>query len=82
MPRYTASIAAVVLGLGALLPAAWAAVGRDEAVSLAQRKEPGRVLAVERSLYLDNSVVWRVRVLTANGEVRLVVVDAETGRLR
>jgi uncharacterized membrane protein YkoI len=82
MPRFTVSIVALFLGLGILLPAAWAAVARDEAASLAQRKAPGRVLAVERGLYMDNSVVWRIHVLTAAGEVRLVVIDAETGRLR
>ena len=82
MPRFTTSIVALFLGLGVLLPGAWAAVARDEAVALAQRKEPGRVLAVERGLYMDNSVVWRIRVLTTAGEVRLVVVDAESGRLR
>jgi len=82
MPRFTVSIVALFLGLAFLLPAAWAAVGRDEAASLAQRKAPGRVLAVERGLYMDNSVVWRIHVLTAGGEVRLVVIDAETGRLR
>ena len=82
MSRFTVSIVALVLGLGVLLPAAWAAVGRDEAAALAQRKTPGRVLAVERSLYMDNSVVWRIQVLTPAGEVRLVVIDAETGRLR
>ena len=82
MPRFTVSLIALFLGLGILLPAAWAAVGRDEATSLAQRKTPGRVLAVERGLYMDNSVVWRIHVLTPGGEVRLVVIDAETGRLR
>ena len=82
MPRFTVSIIAFFLGLGMLLPAAWAAVGRDEAASLAQRKTPGRVVAVERGVYMDNSVVWRIHVLTTAGEVRLVVIDAETGRLR
>jgi hypothetical protein len=82
MPRFTASIVTLFLGLGVLLPAAWAAVGRDEAASLAQRKTPGRVLAVERGVYMDNSVVWRIQVLTAAGAVHLVVIDAESGRLR
>lgn len=82
MPRFTVSIVALLLGLGILLPAAWAGVGRDEAASLAQRKTPGRVLAVERGLHVDNSVVWRIQMLTTAGEVRLVVIDAENGRLR
>jgi len=82
MRRFAITTAALLLGFAALLPAAWAAVDRTEAASLAQRKEPGRVLAVERGLHVDNSIVWRVQVLTAGGEVRLVVIDAQTGRLR
>ncbi|MBE7368935.1 PepSY domain-containing protein [Ramlibacter pallidus] len=73
---------ALLLALGTLLPAAWAAVDREAAASLAQRKTPGRVLAVERGLHVDNSVVWRIQVLTPAGEVRLVMIDAETGRIR
>ena len=82
MSRITASLATLFLGTAVLLAPAWAAVGREEAASLALRKTPGRVLAVERGLHMDNSVIWRIQVLTAAGEVRLVVVDAETGRIR
>lgn len=82
MPRITLSSVAVLLGLAFLLPPAWAAVDRDQAASQAQHMVHGRVLAVERGLYVDNSVVWRVTVLTASGEVRVVVIDAATGRER
>src|SRR3954464_6064203 len=82
MPRITLSRLAVLLGLVLLLPAAWAGVGRDEAASLAQHIVPGRVLAVERGVHVDNSVVWRVRLVTASGELRVLVIDAETGRSR
>ena len=73
---------AVLLALGFLLPAAWAAIGRDEAVSVAQRVVPGRVLAVEHGIQMDNTVVWRVRLVTSSGDLRVVVVDAATGRVR
>lgn len=73
---------ALLLGLASLLPAAWAAVGRDDAATIAQRMAPGRVLAVERGVHVDNTIVWRVKVLTPAGEVRVVVIDAETGRTR
>jgi hypothetical protein len=76
------TLCALLLGLVFLLPPAWAGVDRDEAASLAQRVAPGRVLAVERGLHVDNRVVWRIKVLTASGEIRLVVIDAETGRSR
>lgn len=83
MPR-TSLIGVVVVLLGAvfLLPAAQAAVDRNEAAAIAQRVAPGRVLAVERGLHVDNTIVWRIKVLTSAGEVRLVVLDAETGRSR
>lgn len=82
MPRIALSSVALLLGLVFLLPSAWAGVNRDEAATLAQRVAPGRVLAVERGLHVDNSVVWRIRMLTTAGEVRLVVIDADTGRSR
>jgi hypothetical protein len=82
MPRVVRSGAALLLSLGLLLPAAWAGVSRDEAASLAQRMAPGRVLAVEQGVHVDNKQVWRVRVLTSAGELRLVVIDADTGRSR
>jgi uncharacterized membrane protein YkoI len=81
MPRITLSSLALVLGL-LLVPAAWAAVDRDQAAVLAQRVAPGRVLAVERGLHVDNTVVWLVKVVTAKGEIRTIVIDAETGRSR
>jgi uncharacterized membrane protein YkoI len=73
---------AVLLALLFLLPPAHAAVNRDEAASIAQRVAPGRVLAVERGVHVDESIVWRVKVLTSTGEVRQVVIDAQTGRSR
>ena len=82
MPRIVRSSVAFLLALGVLLPAAWAGISRDEAVSLAQRMAPGRVLAVEHGVHVDNSLVWRVRVLTSAGDLRLMVIDAETGRSR
>ena len=82
MQRIAVTVLALVLGLGVLSPVAWAAISRAEAATLAQREAPGRVLKVERGLHVDNSVVWKVQVLTAAGEVRMVMLDAETGRVR
>jgi uncharacterized membrane protein YkoI len=82
MTRLARTIFAALVGLGAVLPAAWAAVNRDEAASLAQRAAPGRVLAVEQGVHVDNTLVWRVKVLTPAGEVRQVVIDAASGRSR
>lgn len=82
MPRNTLSRLAAVLALAAVLSPAWAAVSRDQAAALAQHMVPGRVLAVERGVHVDNSLVWRVRVLSNTGELRVLVIDAETGRAR
>ncbi|MEJ8835322.1 PepSY domain-containing protein [Ramlibacter sp. AN1133] len=73
---------ALLLGLLFLLPPAWADVDRNQATSIAQSVVPGRVLAVERGLHVDNSLVWRIKVLTPAGDVRLIVIDAKTGRSR
>lgn len=58
---------------------AWADVGRDEAAAAAQQAAGGRVLSVERS-QVGNRSAWRVKLVTAGGEVRVVMVDAATGR--
>ena len=60
---------------------AWAAVSRDDAAQVAQRETGGRVLAVERA-DAGGRAVWRVKVVTPRGEVRVVLVDAATGQTR
>lgn len=62
----------------AALPA-WADVSRDDAAAIAQRVSPGRVLAVERA-EAGNRPVWRVKLVTPGGDVRVVLVDMATGR--
>jgi hypothetical protein len=55
---------------------AWADMSRDDAAAAAQRASGGgRVLSVERA-----GPAWRVKVVTAKGEVRVIVVDAASGR--
>lgn len=58
---------------------AWADVSRDDAAAIAQRAINGRVLAVERS-DAGGRPVWRVKVVTARGDVRVILVDVATGR--
>ncbi len=55
---------------------AWADVSRDQAAATAQRVASGRVLSVERS-----GAVWRVKVLTSQGDVRVIVIDVASGRV-
>ena len=64
----------------ALAAPAWADIGRDEAAAAAQRVATGRVLSVDRS-EADHRPVWRVKVLTSKGDVRVIVIDAASGRV-
>lgn len=56
-----------------------AAVTRDEAASMAQGTSGARVLSVEPA-QSNGRRAWRVKLLTPQGEVRVVLVDADSGR--
>ena len=58
---------------------AWADLSRDDAAAAAQRLSSGRVLSVEKSESASRPV-WRVKVVTAQGEVRVILIDAISGR--
>ena len=60
---------------------AWANLSRDDAAALAQRASGGRVLSVDKS-ESSSQPVWRVKVVTAAGEVRVIQVDVATGQVR
>ncbi|MDB5915414.1 MAG: Propeptide, PepSY amd peptidase [Ramlibacter sp.] len=59
--------------------AAWADIGRDDAAAIAQRSSGGRVLTVERA-DSGGRPVWRVKVVTPNGDVRVILLDVASGR--
>lgn len=63
----------------ALSAPAWADVSRDEAAAAAQRVSSGRVLSVEKA-ESERRPVWRVKVLTDKGEVKVILIDAASGR--
>ncbi|HSV81965.1 MAG TPA: PepSY domain-containing protein [Ramlibacter sp.] len=65
--------------LAAATLSAWAAVSRDDAAALAQRETGGRVLAVERA-DAGGRPVWRVKVVTPRGDVRVILIDMATGQ--
>ena len=58
---------------------AWADLSRDEAAAAAQRVASGRVLSVEKTESARRPA-WRVKVLTAQGEVKVILIDAASGR--
>lgn len=64
----------------ALAAPAWADIGRDEAAAVAQRVAAGRVLSIDRA-EANQRPVWRVKVLTGKGDVRVILVDVASGRV-
>lgn len=64
----------------ALAPPAWADLSRDQAAAVAQQASGARVLSVEKA-EIEGRAVWRVKVLSAQGEVRVVLIDAASGRV-
>ena len=59
---------------------AWADISRDDAAAAAQRVASGRVLSIDRT-EADRRPAWRVKVLTAQGQVRVILIDATSGRV-
>jgi len=69
----------IVVAALALAVPAWADLSRDDAAAAAQRMTGGRVLSVEKSDE-GGRPVWRVKVVTGRGEVRVVLIDAASGK--
>ena len=65
--------------LMAVATPAWADVSRDDAASLAQQASGARALSVDRAEH-QGRPVWRVKVHTPQGEVRVILIDAVSGR--
>jgi len=76
MKAFTRTLcAALLLAAGS----AWADLSRDDAAAAAQRSVGGRVLSVEKA-DAGGRAAWRVKIVTARGEVRVVLIDATSGR--
>ena len=58
---------------------AWADVGRDDAAAAARQAAGGRVLSVDKSQVGDRAA-WRVKLVSAGGEVQVVMIDAASGK--
>lgn len=57
-----------------------ATVSKQQAVSIAQQQQPGRVLSVKLSPS-SGSGVYRIKMLGDDGSVRIVLVDAGSGEV-
>lgn len=76
MKFLTALTTALLMTLA--LPA-WADASRDDAAASAQKASGGRVLSVDKA-DREGRAVWRVKVLTPQGEVKVILVDVVSGR--
>lgn len=79
MNMFILPICAVLLAAAAAAPAG-IEFSRDEAAAAAQRLTDARVLTVERSEAAQRPV-WRVKVVTAQGDVRVILMDAVSGHV-
>lgn len=57
------------------------AIDSSEAAAKVQQSTGGRVLGVER-IEKGGQAMFKVKVMTASGDVRFVLVDAKTGATR
>ncbi len=57
-----------------------ATIDRQEAASIARQVHPGRVLAV-KPVQSGKSPAYRVKTLSADGNVHIIVIDAVSGRV-
>jgi uncharacterized membrane protein YkoI len=73
------AVLSLVCALVVAAAPAWADVSRDDAAATAARMAGGRVLSIERG-EAGGRPVWRVKVVTAQGEVRVILIDAASGR--
>ena len=55
-------------------------IGKKQAVSIAQSVYPGRVLAVKQ-VQENNVSVYRVKTLSTGGDVHIIVIDADSGKV-
>ena len=80
-PRHTMNtlIKPICAVLVVLAAPAWADLSRDDAAAVAQRLSSGRVLSVEKSESARRPV-WRVKVVTPQGEVRVILIDVASGQ--
>lgn len=57
----------------------WADVSRDDAAKVAKDASGGRVLSVDRT-QREGRPMWRVKVLTPQAEVKVLLIDMATGK--
>ena len=51
-------------------------ISKQQAMDIATKSNPGRVLSVKRS-----ADTYKVKTLSENGKVRIIVIDARSGKV-
>ena len=51
-------------------------ISKQQAIAIATDAYPGRVLSIKR-----DQDVYKVKTLSDNGEVRIIIIDASTGKI-
>jgi uncharacterized membrane protein YkoI len=72
------ALAAFIALTTLLVAPALANISRDEAVAIAQRKTKGRVLSIQKAQSSERDI-WRIKIVTASGEIKVIMVDMKTG---
>ncbi|MBV1775153.1 PepSY domain-containing protein [Burkholderiaceae bacterium DAT-1] len=75
--RHASMIALLACAL-CTLPA-MAKATADDAAQTAKKITGGRVMTIERVTEKDHDW-WRVKVMTSKGQVRIILIDVETGK--
>lgn len=64
----------LAFSLGLASPTAEAAMSREQAVRMVQQQTDGRILSVD-TVRRGNRIIYRIKVLTPKGHVRVIEVD-------
>ncbi len=55
-------------------------ISMKQAINIAQRRHPGRVLSAKRRVNRQGEVVFRIKILSRSGEIRTIGVPANGNR--
>ncbi len=55
-------------------------ISMQQAIRIAKRQFPGRVLSAKRSVNRQGDVVYRIKILSNSGQIRTITVAANQGR--
>lgn len=75
-PAFATILLMMVMATATAAPTDQNTVSKQEAVNIAKAERNGRVLGVKR-----RGDTWRVKSLSKDGEVHIIVIDARSGNI-